>query len=535
MAEQNTFQGERCVHNALNDRIRKLLLHYDFSKTSDPHRYWSAHISGLLARATPPTSDLCLVATAGHRRFHLHKFLLAARTPYFRAELAARPDTTVCSALAAVPVEALHIALRHVYLGDLPRDLVPAGSPPGREEDVVRGLDRLSKQLGIPALWDAFLASRGHRRLARQRLRDDQERALKQIGDFFRAHVVGGKMLLDPERVPDMRHGYDNAAFADVLLRADEPSAEDGTETPPILNGQGIPVGGGVRPPKTALYPAHKAMLIRSPYFERMFSGEYLESQASAHLRVVTVDCSPAVLELVLGFLYTDSVACPLEHALDLLYAADMLFLDGLKTKAAVAISTLGSASALVDRARARTDAEPVNIYDVIHAAWDLRVRRLEEFAARYLAGRLEDYIDDPDFHDLIRQSAARIRRREETDSIELLDDIRYYLSERFRLRFEDPRLEDMLTPDAEKHLELLEDHESVTGARPAKPHVGEAGQGRQQQEQHRGQERTPVDAGVVRAREGDTADDEFASDAINYDVLMGKIDSMLDSLKLDA
>lgn len=298
MAEQNTFQGERCVHNALNDRIRKLLLHYDFSKTSDPHRYWSAHISGLLARATPPTS----YATAGHRRFHLHKFLLAARTPYFRAEL-----------------------------------------------------------------------------------------------------------------------------------------------------------------------------------------------------------------------------------------AADMLFLDGLKTKAAVAISTLGSASALVDRARARTDAEPVNIYDVIHAAWDLRVRRLEEFAARYLAGRLEDYIDDPDFHDLIRQSAARIRRREETDSIELLDDIRYYLSERFRLRFEDPRLEDMLTPDAEKHLELLEDHESVTGARPAKPHVGEAGQGRQQQEQHRGQERTPVDAGVVRAREGDTADDEFASDAINYDVLMGKIDSMLDSLKLDA
>ncbi|KAM4065579.1 BTB/POZ domain-containing protein [Hirsutella rhossiliensis] len=547
LAERNTFQGERCIYNALNDRIRNLLLQYDFSKTSDPYLYWSTHISGLLARTAPPTSDICLIA--GHGRFHLHKFLLAARTPYFRTRLEAQPDTAAWSTLAAVPVEALQIALRHVYLGDLPRDLVPAGSPAEHEEDVARGLDRVSKQLGIPRLWEAFLASSGDRRLARQRYRDEEERALKQIGDFFHAYVLGGKMVLDPERVCDVRFGYDNAAFADVLLRADEAGADHGTDTPPILNGQGIPVGDGGdgnKRPKTVLYPAHKAMLIRSPYFERMFSGEYVESQTSAHLRVVTVDCSPAVLELVLGFLYTESVTCPLEHALDLLYAADMLFLDGLKSKAAVAISTLGSgaANALVDRTRVPTadaSTEPINIYDVIHAAWDLRVQRLEEFAARYLAGRLEDYIDDPDFHDLIRQSADRIRRREETDSIELLDDIRYYLSERFRLRFEDAGLQDMLTadpsggdddvdPEFPKHNEPPPP--SDKGAHPAKSHAGGTGQ-RQHQEAEEGEQQ--IDAGAVRTLDGDTADDEFASDAINYDVLLGKIDAMLDSLKLDA
>lgn len=35
-------------------------------------------------------------------------------------------------------------------------------------------------------------------------------------------------------------------------------------------------------------------------------------------------------------------------------------------------------------------------------------------------------------------QSAERIEKRQETDTIELVDDIRYYLNERFRMRMED-------------------------------------------------------------------------------------------------
>ena len=81
----------------------------------------------------------------------------------------------------------------------------------------------------------------------------------------------------------------------------------------------------------------------------------------------------------------------------------------------------------------------------MIRAAWDLKVQRLEEFAARYLASRLEDYVDEDEFAELIRESASRLKERQETDTIELLDDIRYYLSERFRFRFEGDGLEEML------------------------------------------------------------------------------------------
>ncbi|PHH76860.1 hypothetical protein CDD80_1159 [Ophiocordyceps camponoti-rufipedis] len=495
LAERNTFQGERCIYNALNDRIRNLLLRYDFSKSADPYVYWSTHLSGLLGRETPATSDMCLVA--GPRSFRLHRFFLFARTPYFRARLEAQPETTSWNLSPGVPPEAVHIALRYLYLDHVPTDLVPsAGSSSVSEDDIAKGLMKISTQLDVKRLWDAVVICRD-RRLVRQWYRDEEERALQQIGDFFRDRVLGGKVVMDADRVSDVRIGSDNAAFADVLLRADELSeAKNVASSPPLLNSQGIPQG--PRMSKSVLYPCHKAMLIRSEYFATMFSGDFIEAQTSDHLRIVTVDCSPAVLELVLSYLYTDGVRCPLEHALDLLYTADMLFLDSLKTKAAVAISTLGSGNAVVDA----DEQEPINIYDVIHAAWTLRVQRLEQFAARYLAGRLEDYIDDPDFHELILESASRIRRREETDSIELLDDIRYYLSERFRLRFQDAGIDGIMASDG------------ADGADGADKNYT---------------------ALISEDDDGDADDDEFASEAINYEALLQKIDDMLLSLDLDA
>jgi len=43
------------------------------------------------------------------------------------------------------------------------------------------------------------------------------------------------------------------------------------------------------------------------------------------------------------------------------------------------------------------------------------------------------------------------------------------------------------------------------------------------------------TDGGVIRTFDGEIAGDEFAQDAMNYQILLGKIDSLLDGLKLDA
>lgn len=44
-----------------------------------------------------------------------------------------------------------------------------------------------------------------------------------------------------------------------------------------------------------------------------------------------------------------------------------------------------------------------------------------------------------------------------------------------------------------------------------------------------------PVLNGEIRTLDGDLAGDEFAADAVNYQILLGKIDRLLERLKLDA
>ncbi|VUC30401.1 unnamed protein product [Clonostachys rosea] len=535
LAERDTFQGERCIYNALNDRIRNLLLQYDFSKSSDPYIYWSTHISSLLNYSL---ADISLVA--GSQSFDLHKFILASRTPYFRRKLESQPETVSWRLSPSIPVEAFRIALRYVYLGTIPRDLAPQNSDV-TEEEVLKGLDKISKDLEIERLWESILAG-GDRRLARQRYQDEVEKARNQIGDFFKQNVLGHKMIVDTNRVNDVKWRHDNSIFADVLLRADVPvDGEDTQEEEATETGNGaIPIGPlangkpkDSNPAKSVLYPAHKAMLVRSGYFEKMFFGEFLESQPGDTLRVITVDCTPEILELILTFIYTESTdGITLEYALDLLYASDMLFLDNLKSKAAALISTLGNGpKTVLIREAAADPVEVINVYDVIHAAWDLNIQRLEEFSARYLAYRLEYYIDEDEFQELIRESANRLRNREETDTIELLDDIRYYLSERFRLRFEDTGLEEFMDENGEidaAAAATIAEQAATNGDAAATedgPELLAAPVG----------EKEANGNGALRTIDGKAAEDDFASDAINYQLLLGKIDVMLDRLKLDA
>ncbi|OTB15333.1 hypothetical protein K445DRAFT_318169 [Daldinia sp. EC12] len=551
LAERDTFQGERCIYNALNDKIRNLLLKYDYSKSTDPLQPWAAHISALLTSDAPKTSDITLIAAS--ESFELHKFLLSARSPYFRRKLTEAPEIETWKLPQSIPVESFKVVLRYLYLGDIPKELVDARSS-SSEEEVLTGIDKISKQLEIDKLWEAILSA-SDRRLARQRHQDEVNRAQQQIRDFFQEKVLGHKMVVDTRKVNEVKWPHDNSIFADCLLRADEGGDDEDPDKQEESNG--IPIGPGAeqrkqngskRTKKSVLYPAHKAMLIRSPYFETMFSSQFLEAQTSEHLHIIKIDCQPDILELILTFLYTEKAECPLELGLDLLYASDMLFLDKLKNKAAVAISTLGSGNnnVLVDRTHTHegdetgeVEVEPINVYDVIHAAWDLRVQRLEEFAARYLAYRLEDYIDEEEFTELIQESASRLKTREETDTIELLDDIRYYLSERFRLRFEDSGLDEMMDENGEISAEAAE----VLAAQ-ASDVAAENGDGNgivKMGDPDAVSAKTGIaealtsSTGVVRTLNGELVEDEFASDAINYQLLLQKIDRVLEKLKLDA
>ncbi|KAL5366389.1 hypothetical protein BJX96DRAFT_169888 [Aspergillus floccosus] len=552
LCERDTFQGERCLYNALNDRIRNLLLEYDYSKSTDPLQPLAAHITSLLTRDQPKTSDI--VVTASEESLYLHKFILAARSPYFQNKLATAPETTTWKLPSMIPSQAFGAAIKYLYFGEAPRELRSGPGTGFTESEVFAGLDKIAKHLEIQTLVDSILDS-GDRRLARQRRTMEIAKGRDQLEEWFRENVLRNKMVVDTSKADDVKWDRDNSIFADVLLRADElPDEEednDAQEESVETNSGPLPIGPSEsasrtkqRSHKSVIFPCHRAMLLRSEFFQTMFMSHFREAHMKDHLNIINVDCSPDVLEIILTFLYTEKADFSLDIAVDVLFAADMLFIEKLKTKAAVVISTLGSGNmSQAEAAKTRgTQDDDLDIYAIIRAAWMTRVQRLEEFAARYLAYRLEAHIDSPEFSELIQESASRIQSRQETDSIELLDDIRFYLGERFRLRFDDAGIEEMMEEERQQEQnrdasginesieEVADKVDAIDLSKGTYDGIEEA---KPMPEQHL--QKAQGDVPIIRTLNGDIAVDEFDKDAMNYEILMEKLDRILENLNLDA
>lgn len=119
---------------------------------------------------------------------------------------------------------------------------------------------------------------------------------------------------------------------------------------------------------------------------------------------------------------------------------------------------------------------------------------------------------------------------------------IRYYLSERFRLRFEDSGIEDLMDESQIPNEPLLV--EALPQATDAKAPEDEGIDVSASSESRPSSDMAPVPtadieaqllSGAVRTLDGELAGDELAADAMNYQILLGKIDALLDRLKLDA
>lgn len=418
------------------------------------------------------------------------------------------------------------------------------------EMHVLAGIDKIGRQLEMDRLFED-ITEVSDRRLLRQKRAEELVRGRDQLESWFKENVLRNKLEVETIKVDDLKWNRDNSIYADILLRADDDDDEEDEEydsektdgspdpsessTPPAYNVLGLPnqasfLSTSKKTRKSIIYPAHKSMLLRSEYFSTMLTSPFREAQQTSYLQIVTLDCSPKVLEIILTFLYTERSDFGLDVAIDVLFTADQLFIEKLKQRAALIISTLGNGNSSTvesENPRGETDKEEViDIFEVIRAGWDTRVQRLEEFGARYIAFRLERYIDTPEFAEIVQESARRVKARQETDTVELVDDIRYYLSDRFRLRFEDSGLDEMMdqnTADEDAIAEAMDD----LGVAEKDGEDKEGLLEREIEEQFA--------VGAIRTLDGEIAGDEFAQDAVNYQILLGKIDRLLENLNLDA
>ncbi|KAF8472625.1 hypothetical protein BDZ91DRAFT_715455 [Kalaharituber pfeilii] len=536
LCERDTFQGERCLYSALNDRIRNLLLQYDFSKSIDEKQPFASHLSSLLNLSPLDTSDVTVTTTYHSpplpnstetptytKEFHLHRFLLCARSKYFRRKLLPQEESKKSPRSLRLPSSidsaAFDSTVRFLYLGEITELF---------SSEVTINIERISAHLDLPSLWDFALAS-GDPKQRRLKRMDEVDKAQEDLDAWFNEFVVGKVVRLDIEDAHKFHMEQANDSFADVVLRADEDVDDRPVNASPDWK------------PQAVFYPVHKAML-RSEFFTTMFTSSFKEGQKPSStdpLQIIPMEIAPNILELVLKFLYSDKVAVPLEHALDTLYAADQLFIDRLKNKVAMIISTQGNAGLPGDNMKHRDKkgngeklggSEGYNVYDVVRAGWATRQRRLEEFGAKYIAERLEDYLEGEEFAELVLESAERIKSRQEIDTIELIDDIRYYLDQRFRMRMDNLDAEEMYDEGAlPQHPPKPAPKEGQAEAQTEGRREGEGdAQGKKSPEEE------PVRQGQVWTEEEMQAD-FMRAEAIKFDELLGRVDLLLEKLKLDA
>ena len=110
-----------------------------------------------------------------------------------------------------------------------------------------------------------------------------------------------------------------------------------------------------------------------------------------------------------------------------------------------------------------------------------------------------------------------------------MVHSIRYYLSDRFRLRMEDSGIEQMTDETLDPSQLPGKDVFDPSQVMFAEDEGVDVHSGTALQDSH------DHDNLVIRTLDGEIAGDEFAQDAINYQILLGKIDNLLDTLTLDA
>ncbi|KAH8550422.1 BTB/POZ protein [Umbelopsis sp. PMI_123] len=413
--DRNTFQGERCIYGALTSQIRNLLLSYKLTKATDETQPFQKFLTELYE--DPQESDIKFkiriaaedsVGTI-YREYPVHRFVIAARSNYFRRNLMERwlNETEVKLQRQLVDPESFDAVLHYLYTGQL-GDL---------NRDSISNLMFVCQHLELPALKEKCEKEISENRNASHGDTKDIVQIRSDFEKFVKTNIFGAT-----GRIIDQDGDGTDIRSVTVIL---EGSISDVEPIDPQTVHADICIL-----IEDLAFPCHKALLtLRSEYFDIMFSGRFSESyigESQVHYPSLTLnmpilrisDVSPEAFAIILEFIYTDVAAIPIEMAFEILIAADRFLFHRLKSIAAIIITS---------------QKTPImDVYELIRTAIDLGVDRIEQYCTKYLAEHLDDHIGDEEFKSLIKESAESIAEREETDTIPFIDELRYFLGKKY-------------------------------------------------------------------------------------------------------
>ncbi|KAI5960830.1 uncharacterized protein KGF55_004400 [Candida pseudojiufengensis] len=456
VCDRDTFQGARCIYGALTDEIRDLLIGYDFSKAVDVNQPFAGHVSSFLTSSS--NKDIYfkfnqMDLNSDLSGFALHRFLLAARSPYFMKKFTNDwKSLSVIQMPNDIDPQAFKGIIDYIYLrtdsmaitNSKLHSKILALAKKYELHDLVEGVNEVfstddeKEQYKIKHALALKFVEKARKDLS----------ALLENEIILQKHSLNLALKENVELEDIDCQNYINEEIKEKLLNLNS--------IPDVILANIDSVNETI-----TYYPAHKSILARSEYFDTMFKSDifkyaeediptYKEGQISVvnrpqleamHLPVIRLSWSSSnekVDSMVLSYLYHDDVdTIPLENTVELLFAADELFLERLKTIAAVRISSHYTKFSYKEFTDLKIDLD-YDAYDLIRIAWQTRCDKLEQHITKMIAYNLQKiYEDDQEsskLSTLINDSAARIKERQVTDTIELVDDIRYYLSKKYAL-----------------------------------------------------------------------------------------------------
>lgn len=466
ICDRDTFQGARCIYGALNDEIRNLLLSYDITKQVDDNQPFLAHLSKLLAPVMVLLSgrDIAILFPSSlstpKRVFVVNRFLLAARSSYLKGKLEENGPWNLEPIISMDDISdpnAFEAIIDYIYLRT---DAVPL-------ENIPPQLPEIARKLELDDLCMALESMGGDEKKAVLKQRAQLgfvESARRDMKKFLEKDIISNALVKPLEEEIDLED-IDSADF----LESDELEH--------LLHSSALPdvilSSIDLESDSVIYYPVHRAMLNRADFFATMFRSEFFQATrehipTKSSVDGVAVDTfidrpklSPDnvpvlqasfnvtqrnVTETILSFLYhDDSVAVDAAIAVDVLVAAEELCIDRLKSLSAVSI-TSNIDKFLLEQLEALPQKVNYDVFEMIEISWQTRSERLEQHMTKLLAHNIEALCEDEHNRQkvllLIRKSAQSIKERQETDTIELIDDMRYYLAKKYAVYDEFTNLE---------------------------------------------------------------------------------------------
>uniref|UniRef100_A0A4W2C827 BTB domain-containing protein n=2 Tax=Bos TaxID=9903 RepID=A0A4W2C827_BOBOX len=377
--EANTFDGERCLYGAQSDAIRRALRDYRQVTAS----FWRRDLYySFLLRLLEQGLHSDVVFVVHGRAFRAHRGVLGARSTYFAHML-----DTKWKGRSAVVLR--HPLINPVAFGALLQYLYTGCLDVGVEH--VSDCERLARQCQLWGLLGGLEAKQASK-----------------------PGVCMKVLTIEPPQA-DLQLREDLALLADCAL-------------PPELRGDlgelPFPCDGLSSCPDVCFrvggydFLCHKAFFCgRSEYFRALLDDHFQESEqleASGGLPAVTLhSVSPEVFTHVLYYVYSDHTELPPELAYDVLSVADMYLLPGLKQLCGRSLAQL---------------LDEDSVVGVWRVAKLFGLARLEDQCTKYMARVIEKLVQQEDFVEAVREEAAAVAGRQETDSIPLVDDIRFHM-----------------------------------------------------------------------------------------------------------